>query len=281
MSQLMSSSTGPQIRVEMKTETNLPAARADANQLEMALLNLSVNARDAMPDGGVLRIMTTAAAVGPGHRTGLPPGAYVCLTVTDSGIGMDQETLARAAEPFFSTKGVGKGTGLGLSMVDGLARQLGGAVTTLQSEPGAGTQVELWLPAHDGEGDVIDIEIRETDRTGEAGLVLLVDDEDTVRITMADMPVELGYDVVEVASADEALARIRSGLSPAIVVTDHLMPGMTGTDLAGVLSKERLDIRTLIVSGYAEAKGIAPELAKLTKPFRSDELSASLASLRV
>ncbi len=129
MADLIASTTGPQIKVIVSAQEGLPAARADPNQLEMAILNLAVNARDAMPEGGTLRISLEAAIVGRRHRSKLLPGQYLHLSVADTGTGMDNPTLERAIEPFFSTKGVGKGTGLGLSMVHGLALQLGGALT--------------------------------------------------------------------------------------------------------------------------------------------------------
>jgi CheY-like chemotaxis protein len=257
----------------------LPPARADPNQLEMAVLNLAVNARDAMPDGGTLRISVDVATVGRQHRSGLAPGRYLHLSVADTGVGMDAETLARAVEPFFSTKGVGKGTGLGLSMVHGLASQLGGAVT-IRSSPGTGTNVELWLPqgertpepaANATEGD-------DAPAVGR-GTVLLVDDEDLIRLSTADMLIELGYQVVEAGSAEEALKLLNRGLRPDLVLTDHLMPGMSGTELARTLRHDRPSIKVLVVSGYAETDGIAPDLPRLTKPFRSAELAASLAML--
>ena len=145
MAGLVSSTTGPQIRVVVDVADDLPRARADPNQLELALLNLAVNARDAMPEGGTLRISASAETVRAGARPGLKAGQYVRLSVADTGAGMDEDTLARAVEPFFSTKGFGKGTGLGLSMVHGLASQLGGALA-IQSRLGLGTNVELWLP---------------------------------------------------------------------------------------------------------------------------------------
>jgi PAS domain S-box-containing protein len=144
MAELVASTTGPQIKVTVDARSDLPAAKADPNQLEMAILNLAVNARDAMPEGGILRISTTTENVGREHGANLQPGAYVRLSVADTGAGMDKATLARAIEPFFSTKGIGRGTGLGLSMVHGLASQLGGALT-ITSRPGLGTNVELWL----------------------------------------------------------------------------------------------------------------------------------------
>jgi CheY-like chemotaxis protein len=232
-----------------------------------------------MPNGGTLRITASAEAVGSGHRSRLNPGQYIFLSVADTGVGMDETTLARAVEPFFSTKGVGRGTGLGLSMVHGLASQLGGALT-IQSRPGVGTNIELWLPpgavpaeAGPSLSDAAPVsEMR--------GVALLVDDEELVRMSTADMLNDLGYEVVEAASSEEALRRLNGGLSPDVLVTDHLMPGMNGTDLARVVQLERPHIRVLVVSGYAEAEGISPDLPRLTKPFRNVELAASLAALK-
>jgi signal transduction histidine kinase len=146
MGELIASTSGPQVKVSVEIERELPAAKVDENQLEMALLNLAVNARDAMPDGGTLRITADAQDIGLGHRANLTPGRYVRISVADTGIGMDETVKARAIEPFFSTKGIGKGTGLGLSMAHGLASQLGGALT-IQSRPGLGTNIEIWLPS--------------------------------------------------------------------------------------------------------------------------------------
>jgi len=277
MADLIESTTGPQIRVAVDVANGLPAAKADPNQLEMALLNLAVNARDAMPTGGTLRITASVEQVGPSHRSKLNSGRYILLSVADTGSGMDEATLARAVEPFFSTKGVGKGTGLGLSMVHGLASQLGGALT-VQSRLGVGTNIELWLPLNPVPvtSDTTRQELRT--KTG-SGTALLVDDEDLVRASTADMLTDLGYSVVEAPSAEEALQHIRNGVHPDLLVTDHLMPGMNGTDLARIISSERPGVKILLVSGYAEAEGIAPDLPRLTKPFRSDELAESLAGI--
>jgi PAS domain S-box-containing protein len=278
MAELVSSTTGPQIRVVVDAPDGLPPAWADTHQLEMAILNLAVNARDAMPDGGTLRISVSEETVGRQHRSGLGPGRYLCVSVADTGHGMDAATLARAVEPFFSTKGVGKGTGLGLSMAHGLASQLGGALT-IRSTPGVGTNVELWLPRGRPGSDAVEQAAVAPSPDVRSGSILLVDDEDVVRISTADMLIELGYSVVEAASAEEALRLLDRGLSPDIVVTDHLMPGMSGTELAKRLKAERPAIKVLVVSGYAEGVGITPDLPRLTKPFRSSELAASLASL--
>jgi PAS domain S-box-containing protein len=278
MAELVSSTTGPQIKVVVDAPEGLPPAKADLNQLEMAILNLAVNARDAMPEGGTVRISVLAETVGHQHRANLPPGRYLQLSVADTGTGMDEETLRRAIEPFFSTKGIGKGTGLGLSMVHGLASQLGGAVM-IQSTPGVGTNVELWLPQSTEPLTETRPVAHTTSVVQGFGTALLVDDEDLVRLSTADMLIDLGYAVVEAASAEEALKLVDRGLQPDVLITDHLMPGMTGTELARTLQVSRPGTKVLIVSGYADADGVAPDLPRLTKPFRSVDLAESLASL--
>jgi PAS domain S-box-containing protein len=279
MADLIASTSGPKIDVRVRLAGDLPPAVADANQLEMAILNLAVNARDAMPDGGVLTISAARESVRQGHRSKLRQGHYVRLSVADTGIGMDQATLARAIEPFFSTKGIGKGTGLGLSMVHGLASQLEGGLT-MSSNPGEGTTIDLWLPVSlvgaKDEGRALGASARPRDR----GTALLVDDEELVRMSTADMLMDLGYNVVEANSAEEALRLVGEGLCPDVLVTDHLMPGMTGVELARDLRAHRPELPVLIVSGYAEAEGIAPEIARLTKPFRNSELAESLSGLK-
>jgi CheY-like chemotaxis protein len=243
----------------------------------MALLNLAVNARDAMPDGGRLRISADVASVGPQHKSDLTPGRYLRISIADNGIGMDEATLCRAVEPFFSTKGIGRGTGLGLSMVHGLALQLGGALT-IRSTPGIGTNVELWLP--ESERTKVDpgAAPQASVRRGQ-GKVLLVDDEDLVRASTSDMLNDLGYEVQEASSAEEALRILAGGYKPDVIITDHLMPGMSGADLARKVRDERMSVKVLVISGYAEVEGIASDLPRLTKPFRSAELAQSLANL--
>lgn len=279
ISELVASTSGPKIAVEVDIEASAPAAFADANQLEMAVLNLAVNARDAMSEGGRLTIAAGGVKIGERHRSGLPAGDYVRLAVSDTGVGMDEGTLARAIEPFFSTKGIGKGTGLGLSMVHGLALQLGGALT-LQSRPGVGTTAELWLraapratPATPRLGQ------SEMDVKG-AGTALLVDDEDLVRASAADMLADIGYEVVEAASAETAMQLLSGGMKPDILITDHLMPGMNGTDLASAAREKCPELPVLIVSGYAEHAGLTPDLPRLTKPFRRNELAAAISMVR-
>ena len=277
MGDLVSSTTGPQIKVVVEAPDGLPPAKADPNQLEMAILNLAVNARDAMPDGGTLRISAGRESILTGHRSNLRPGHYLRVSVADTGHGMDEATLAHAIEPFFSTKGIGKGTGLGLSMVHGLASQLGGALT-IQSSVGLGTNIELWFPQ-----SVIAVEETEPPEVRSAprasGRALLVDDEELVRLSTADMLGDLGYAVIEAASGEEALSLFAGGAQFDLVVTDHLMPGMTGTELALAVRAAQPGMPVLLVSGYAESDGIDPGLPRLTKPFRKDELAASIGQM--
>ena len=205
----------------------------------------------------------------------MPPGDYVKLSVADTGTGMDEKTVKRAIEPFFSTKGIGQGTGLGLSMVHGLAAQLGGAMT-IASRPGLGTKIELWLRIAEeaAEQDRKDVD---APLTNAAGTALLVDDEDLVRASTAEMLTELGYSVVEAGSAEEALALVDKGLKPSLVVTDHLMPGMTGVEFARTMQSIDSNVAVLVISGYAESEGIAPDLPRLEKPFRQVDLVKALS----
>ncbi len=278
MADLIGSTLGPTIALRLELAPDLPPARADANQLEMALLNLAVNARDAMPEGGGLTITGKPESVSEGHRSGLAQGRYIRLGVRDTGVGMTPATLERAIEPFFSTKGVGQGTGLGLSMVHGLTAQLGGALT-IDTAPGQGTSVDLWLPISPAaaEGGQRNPEYQPV--ANGRGRALLVDDEVLVRMSTADMLADLGFEVVEAGSAEEALQLIREGLDPDLLVTDHLMPGMSGAELVRTLKAERPELPTLIVSGYAKVEGIDRDVARLVKPFRNAELAASLSAL--
>ncbi|MEH3158847.1 MAG: PAS domain-containing protein [Sphingomonas taxi] len=284
VSELIASTTGPTIELSLAIDRPLAPARADPNQLEMALLNLAVNARDAMPDGGTLRIAASAANAREGERPGLAAGDYVRLSVSDTGAGMDAATLQRAVEPFFSTKGIGKGTGLGLSMVHGLASQLGGALL-LSSRPGEGTQIDLWLPqstqpvAPDRTDPGSTPAVPHCAEAPAAGTVLLVDDDTLVRMSTAEMLGELGFAVIEARSAEEALGILANGAAPDVLVTDHLMPGMSGSELARRLRTIAPGVPALVISGYAEGEGLEPDLPRLTKPFRNAELARSLARL--
>jgi signal transduction histidine kinase len=276
---LIRRSLGPTIRVVLEVPGDLPSARVDPNQLELALLNLAINARDAMPGGGQLTITVADATLDERNTTGLAAGRYIRILATDTGIGMDKATLARATEPFFSTKGVGKGTGLGLSMIHGLAAQSGGTLT-LASEPGRGTRVELWLPAtHEEPAAVADLH-NEPVPARRAAKILLVDDEDIVRFATADMLRDIGYQVIEAASGSQALAAIRGGVDVDMLVTDYLMPGITGAALITELRATGHHLPALLITGYAATGADVPgDVPRLAKPFRQVDLAARVDAL--
>ena len=277
MAALVASTTGPLVTVVVELAADLPHAKADTNQVEMALLNLSVNARDAMPDGGKLTIAAAEELVELQHSANLAPGRYVRMSVEDTGSGMDAETVKLSVEPFYSTKGVGKGTGLGLSMVHGLAGQSGGGLN-IASRPGLGTKVELWLPVAEFAAEAPQ-KHAVADAPTTSGSALLIDDEELVRSSTAEMLCDMGFQVVEAACADDALRLLDAGLLPTVIVTDHLMPNMTGTELAREVRSRLPGVPVLLISGYAETEGITLDVARLTKPFRRDDLAASLAKL--
>jgi PAS domain S-box-containing protein len=280
LADLLRSTAGPQVNLVMEIAPDLPFAKADPHQLEMAILNLTVNARDAMDGAGEIRITASRASVEPGKLPDLAPGIYARLCIADTGMGMDEPTKARAIEPFFSTKGVGQGTGLGLSMAHGLASQLGGALT-IESALDVGTAVTIWLP----ESQEMVLDGRESANVQEAvrqsGAVLLVDDEEYIRVIATDMLAELGFDVRAADSAAAALRALDEGLKPDLLITDHLMPGMSGVDLAVAVRARLPETKVLIVSGFAEAEGLDPAMARLTKPFVQAELAAALGELEM
>jgi len=278
MSTLIGTTIGPQIALDLDIASDLPLAHADANQVEMAILNLAVNARDAMPDGGALTIAAKLDTAGPDHRAGLSEGQYILLSVADTGTGMDEATRTRAIEPFFSTKGVGRGTGLGLSMAHGLALQLGGALA-VTSVVGAGTLIELWLPVSDVAVLAVATPVAEETSLRHSGTALLVDDEDLVRAATADMLAELGFAVIEARSGEEALALLDAHAGIDILVTDHVMPQMTGAELAHAAMLRHPGLRVLVVSGYSDAVGLSSELPRLEKPFRQADLAQHIAAV--
>ncbi len=279
MADLVASATGPTVTVAVEVEDPLPLATADRHQLEMAILNLGVNARDAMDGKGRLTISATAEAVEAGHPTGLTPGPYVRICVADTGKGMDEATRSRAIEPFFSTKGPGQGTGLGLSMAHGLASQLGGALT-IDSRPGEGAQIAIWLPQSVEPMMSVAAPAQSGMAHAHAGLVLLVDDEAHIREIGIAMLNELGFRVQDAATPEAALAAVDAGLAPDILITDHLMPGMTGVELAYAIQARRPPTRALIISGFAEVDSLDAAFPRLAKPFVQSDLAAALAKLR-
>ncbi|MBP1474087.1 PAS domain-containing protein [Frateuria sp. MAH-13] len=275
---MVSRTVGPQIRVRMECMADLPAVMVDPNQLELALLNLAVNARDAMPEGGEL-VVGAVEEAGPA-RSQLKEGRFVRFFVSDTGTGMDGDTARRAIEPFFTTKGLGRGTGLGLSSVHGLAVQSGGDLA-LESVPGAGTTVHLWLPVSPVPLESAGEAVADTPiRCIRSAVVLLVDDEELVREGTAEMLLHGGYKVVQVASGYEALRKVTEGLVFDALVTDFAMPGMSGADVAREVRKLRPGLPTLLVTGYAQlSQAETGDLPRLAKPFRQCDLMGTLARL--
>jgi len=209
----------------------------------------------------------------------LQAGDYVRITVEDDGVGMDAQTLGRAVEPFFSTKGLGKGTGLGLSMVHGLAAQLGGTLE-LQSSPNAGTTAEVWLPVSSEPAGTGEVEPRSLTVAPRRATILLVDDEELVRIGTADMLADLGYEVIEATSGAEALRLLRSGEEPDLLLTDYLMPGMNGVELIEQAKSLAPSMQALLITGYSTiAEGPGASVPRLAKPYRQADLAQFVADL--
>ena len=282
MSDLMERSIGPGIAIQNEIPLNLPQVRVDANQLDNALLNLVLNARDAMPRGGFIRISARLETLATGGPNDLAAGAYVCLSVTDTGHGMDAATLDRAAEPFFTTKGVGKGTGLGLSMVHGMLEQLGGRMI-LKSQVGEGTTAELWLPVANAD-TAVRPQAASIDSRHAEGMptlnILLVDDDRLVLVNTTAMLEEFGHRVTAVSSAHQALTLLRTTEPFDVLVTDHAMPQMSGADLAVAAAQMRPGLPVLLVSGYAELPvEVSRDLRRLSKPFTIEELESAIAGV--
>ena len=277
MEDLVSRSIGPMVHVEFDLPEDSPPALIDPNQLELAVLNLAINARDAMPNGGRLRIALDTRE--GSAKLDLPPGRYLCLSISDNGVGMDPGTLAHAVEPFFSTKGLGRGTGLGLSMVHGLAAQLGGALN-LKSKAGQGTTAEIWLPVTSRPVDVMTGGQWKMAAPPRPATILLVDDEDVVRAATAEMLEDVGYTVIQADSGPAALAVLREAQGVDLLITDYLMPGMNGVELIRNARNEVPSLLALIISGYSTiAEGPGADLPRLAKPFRQVDLAGRIADI--
>jgi signal transduction histidine kinase len=280
MIEMLRSSIGPTIDIDTQFQAGLAHIRVDANQLELAVLNLALNARDAMPIGGRLLIAARQERMEADNPSGLSAGAYVCVSVSDTGIGMDEQTLKRAAEPFFTTKGTGKGTGLGLSMVYGLAAQSGGGAR-LASAVGAGTTVRVWLPAVDAAEPAFAVAGSDAASPVTCGAsVLLVDDDEMVGEAIAAMLEEFGHRVTFANSAAEALELLNSAAPFDLLVTDYAMPSMTGVELARHVRAMKPDLPIVLATGYADLAGAADAgVMRLAKPFRRDALATVLATV--
>jgi len=282
MEDLLRRSVGSTIMIETTVPDNLRPVSADANQVELALLNLAVNARDAMPDGGLIHIELYEAEQTT-QLGELAAGRYVVLSVADQGCGMDTETLQKAIEPFFSTKELGKGTGLGLSMIHGLASQLNGELK-LASEVGKGTRAELWIPVSTtvvaADNHPLSASAAPTSKTAGPKRILLVDDDMLIAMSSVDMLMDLGHDVVEAHSGSEALENFGDGSDFDLVITDYSMPGMNGGDLARAVRAIAPDMPILIASGYAELPaGLDLDVARLGKPYTQEQLMLEIGKL--
>lgn len=280
MEEMLRRTLGPSIEIITAYRPELPAIRIDPNQLELALLNLALNARDAMPQGGRLVIGGRYVASTADYPKELAAGRYVCMTVSDTGAGMDEPTLKRAAEPFFTTKGAGKGTGLGLSMVHGVAAQSGGLMR-MTSMIGEGTTVELWLPVSEAV-PTSDLLQPTTSVAGGARSyrVLVVDDDPLVVASTAAMLEDVGHVALEAPSAARALDMLRHGTTVDVVVTDHAMPGMTGAELARQIKQTWPNLPVILATGYAELPNTEdPGLPRLSKPYLQEELAAQVAKV--
>ena len=232
-----------------------------------------------MLEGGTLTIAAQKVQIGPDDASGLKPGEYICLSVTDTGEGMDEETLKRAVEPFFTTKGIGKGTGLGLSMIHGFAEQSAGRLV-LKSVKGKGTTAELWLPVADQvvqPGPEPEAPAPRQKRASRKLCVLVVDDDPLVLMNTAAMLEDLGHDVLEAISGEQALRVLRRGNGIDLVITDQLMPGMTGTQLIAVIRSERPELPIILATGYSELQ-TPPDasIPRLAKPFFQADLARAI-----
>ncbi len=280
MTDLLTRSLGPSVDVQTDMPPHLSPIMIDANQLELAILNLAVNAKDAMPDGGQLTISAREAA---GTDAGAPgEGRFVCLSIADNGEGMDAATLSHATEPFFTTKGVGKGTGLGLAMVRGLSEQSGGAMT-IDSELGRGTTVTLWLPVSESAAAPAPAEPEPQPAPSERPRrlkVLVVDDDVLVAMNTTAMLEDIGHEAVEVHSGKQAVAALEANGDFDLVITDQAMPQMTGTELVAEMAQRWPHLPVILATGYAELPDNAGrELRRLNKPFMLPDLERVLTQV--
>jgi PAS domain S-box-containing protein len=285
MEDLLHRTLGEHIELKCSFAPKLWTAFTDANQFESAVLNLAINARDAMPDGGRLTIETTnvhldaALSSGPDH---VDPGDYVAIGVSDTGVGMPADVVAKAIEPFFTTKAVGEGTGLGLSMVYGFAKQSRGHLR-IYSEVGHGTTIKLYLPRAMQEAVVLRKRAKETPG-GQGETILVVEDDATVRLILADVLKELRYDVLLASDARPAIPILQSDRPIDLMISDVMLPHINGRKLAEIARASRPDLKVLFVTGYAEhatfrGEFLDPGMDMLTKPFDLDALGAKVRAM--
>jgi CheY-like chemotaxis protein len=287
MNELLDRSLGELIQFEVVLAAGLWRVKADPAQLESAVLNLAVNARDAMPKGGNLTIETSNSSIDQKYAReyALTPGQYVLVAVTDNGIGMGSDVLGKVFDPFFTTKEVGKGTGLGLSQVYGFVRQSGGHVK-IYSEVGVGTTVKIYIPRFVGDegGPETPDETTHSGASLQKETILVVEDDERVRSISSESLRDLGYRVIEAASAKEAIKKVEDGPVPDLIFTDVVMPEMTGAELADELLKRHPDLKVLFTTGYTRNAIVHNGVLDagkhlLSKPFNIEDLAAKVRAL--
>ena len=281
---LLHRTTGENITIETRLSGGLLPACMDVNQLETALINLVINARDAMPYGGRITLSTASFTMGKSpdsNKSGMAAGEYVLLSVADTGTGMAPNVMARAFEPFFTTKPIGQGTGLGLSMVYGYIKQAKGYIQ-IESEPDIGTRVHLYLPVHQGEATALAHEPERTP-TGAGETILVVEDEPVVRSLVVEVLNELGYETLEAGEASEALCITESEQRIDLLISDVGLPGMNGRQLADIARQQRPGLKVLFATGYAESFAandfLGPDMAVITKPFAIDVFATKVGEI--
>lgn len=281
---LLHRTTREDITVTTHLAAGLALVRMDANQLESAVINPAINARDAMPDGGTITITTAAVHLSPeeGAAMDLAEGDYVTLTVADTGVGMTPEVLAKVFDPFYTTKPIGQGMGLGLSMVYGYMRQANGGVRIL-SQPGKGTQVQLYMPCLGGDLDILPSEESRSAPLGVGEVVLVVEDEAVVRSLIVEVLGELGYQTLEAGNAQEAMPFLENPQRIDLMISDVGLPGMNGRQLADLAQANRPELKVLLATGYAEGSNVEGYLAAnmeiITKPFAIDALANKISEM--
>ena len=274
---LLQQAAGPHIFLKMALAANLPRILTDPSQFESSMLNLVANSRDAMPGGGVIKIAAAVETMLPRQLAGLAAGSYVCVRVEDTGEGMDEQTLSRVVEPFFTTKGVGKGTGLGLAMVDGLVAQSGGKLV-LHSTPGNGTTVEMWMPISKDESTACHLGTQRTQDVGPMD-VLLVDDDPLVLANASALLEDLGHRVTALGAGQEAIDLLARQARFDVVISDYAMPGMNGVELAEHIAQRYPGLNFILASGFADIPALPPGMTRLAKPYSQEDLSQLLHQL--
>jgi CheY-like chemotaxis protein len=288
MEELLRRTTGPSIQIELGLEAGLWPTLCDPNQLENAILNLVINARDAMPDGGRLRLETANVHLEQADTAAeseVKPGRYICISVSDTGVGIDPAILDKVFDPFFTTKPLGQGTGLGLSMIYGFARQSEGHAR-IASELGRGTNVKLYLPRQQRADEETAPEMQETEAREKLGAatVLVVEDEVIVRGLIVEVLEELGYRVLEAGDGPGGLSILQSAEPIALMITDVGLPGMNGRQLADAGRERRPGLKVMFITGYAESAMLVsgklePGTSVVTKPFAVNALEAEIRKI--